>query len=314
LKVGDKNSLPYLIKWFFIPWLIFIIIGVYLYNTMKTPEKNLIKPFVNLTDVNPDELLILDQKRAISEGVERKENMPFYLEGTNGVGVLLIHGFTATPYEMRQLGEFLNEKGFSVYGARLPGHGSDPSYINKLTFVDMYESLKYGYFVLRNKNSKIIVLGQSMGGLLAGEVAVFNRVDGVIMLSPAFKIKSKKAVFVPVMRKFIDFSKKEDFNEKLEGYYYKVRPVEGIYQLMRLSNHLISLLSEIKSDVFVIQSNFDDIIDPKATEYFFRKIGTDRKTIEILNDNRVKHILTTDENPLKDEIFLKVYNWILGVI
>jgi esterase/lipase len=93
-----------------------------------------------------------------------------------------------------------------------------------------------------------------------------------------------------------------------------VRPVEGIYQLMRLSNHLISLLSEIKSDVFVIQSNFDDIIDPKATEYFFRKIGTDRKTIEILNDNRVKHILTTDENPLKDEIFLKVYNWILGVI
>ena len=37
-------------------------------------------------------------------------------------GVLLIHGLTGTPNEMRMLGKGIHRAGFSVYGMQLAGH------------------------------------------------------------------------------------------------------------------------------------------------------------------------------------------------
>jgi len=39
------------------------------------------------------------------EGVSRKENFPRYIKG-NDIGILLIHGYSASPYEMNELGGF----------------------------------------------------------------------------------------------------------------------------------------------------------------------------------------------------------------
>ena len=50
---------------------------------------------------------------------------PFYLPG-GSTGCLLLHGFSATPEEMRPLGEFLASKGYSVIGVRLAGHATHP--------------------------------------------------------------------------------------------------------------------------------------------------------------------------------------------
>ena len=47
-----------------------------------------------------------------------KNAEPFYFPG-NSTGCLLIHGFTGAPMEMRPLGDFLAEKGYSVLGIRL---------------------------------------------------------------------------------------------------------------------------------------------------------------------------------------------------
>ena len=48
---------------------------------------------------------------------------PFLLEGGR-VGVLLIHGFTGSPPEMRLIGEYLHQRGFTVAAPLLPGHGT----------------------------------------------------------------------------------------------------------------------------------------------------------------------------------------------
>jgi len=51
---------------------------------------------------------------------------------------------------MNELGDFLSAKGFSVYVARVVGHGSKSEYLGKLSYKDWYDSLKYGYFTLMN--------------------------------------------------------------------------------------------------------------------------------------------------------------------
>jgi len=34
-------------------------------------------------------------------------NQPFFWQGTNDKGILLVHGWTSTPYEVRRLGRYL---------------------------------------------------------------------------------------------------------------------------------------------------------------------------------------------------------------
>ena len=50
---------------------------------------------------------------------------PFYLPGNN-IGCLLVHGFTGAPKEMRWMGEFLGNQGYTVLGIRLAGHATTP--------------------------------------------------------------------------------------------------------------------------------------------------------------------------------------------
>ena len=42
------------------------------------------------------------------------------------VGCLVLHGFTATPSEVRWLAEHLAGQGHTVYAPRLAGHGTTP--------------------------------------------------------------------------------------------------------------------------------------------------------------------------------------------
>ena len=54
----------------------------------------------------------------------------FYLGG-GPVGVMLIHGFTGSPPEMRLIADYLNQRGLTVSGPLLPGHGTSIEDLNK---------------------------------------------------------------------------------------------------------------------------------------------------------------------------------------
>ena len=76
-------------------------------------------------------------------------NQPFYFEGENGKAVLLIHGWTSTPYEVRRLGLFLNEAGYTVSAPMLKGHGTFPKELENVHWKDWIDELKEEYFRLR---------------------------------------------------------------------------------------------------------------------------------------------------------------------
>jgi len=67
------------------------------------------------------------------------DGAPFDLPGGEKAA-LLIHGFTATPFEVRKLGGVLNRTGLRVVGPLLPGHGQTPEALNKTRWQDWYES------------------------------------------------------------------------------------------------------------------------------------------------------------------------------
>lgn len=96
---------------------------------------------------------------------------PFDLVGSDDVGVVLVHGFTGTPYEIRYLGERLAEARFTVSAPRLPGHGTSVKDLDRTTWEDWAAATERTYDALRARCRRVAVVGQSLGGLLALHLA-----------------------------------------------------------------------------------------------------------------------------------------------
>src|SRR3989344_3038238 len=75
----------------------------------------------------------------------RPDNEPFFLEGSNDVGIVLVHGFTASPWEVKDLAEYLNERGITVYAPLLSGHGTVKEHLARTEWQDWYDSVEESY-------------------------------------------------------------------------------------------------------------------------------------------------------------------------
>ena len=72
----------------------------------------------------------------------------FLLQGNNGKAVLLLHGYTGTTAEMRPLGEYLHQRGYTVLCPRLPGHGTSVEDLHKTEASQWVAAAKLAYAVL----------------------------------------------------------------------------------------------------------------------------------------------------------------------
>lgn len=81
--------------------------------------------------------------------------------------VLLIHGLTGTPTEMRFVAKQLAAAGFTVYGMQLAGHcGSEDDLLNTC-WQDWYASVEAAYDAIAAKHATVFAAGLSMGAVLA---------------------------------------------------------------------------------------------------------------------------------------------------
>ncbi len=87
--------------------------------------------------------------------------------------VLLVHGFTGTPFEMRPLGEDLARRGHTVYGPRLVGHCETSAALRVTRSSDWLRSVEEALDELRahTGGARVYLGGLSLGGLLVLEVA-----------------------------------------------------------------------------------------------------------------------------------------------
>ncbi len=104
-------------------------------------------------------------------------------------GILLIHGLTGTPNEMRLLGKGLNRAGFTVHGMQLAGHCGTQEDLLATGWRDWYASVEAAALALRGQVDTLFVAGLSMGALLALLLAAEQPgwIDGVGALGTTFR-------------------------------------------------------------------------------------------------------------------------------
>jgi carboxylesterase len=109
----------------------------------------------------------------------------YYLPGSADQCVVLVHGYTGTPGELRLLGAYLNKLGLSVIGVRLPGHGTNIDDLEHTTFADWYEEVLRNVAKARTLARKVSLVGSSMGAAVVLKVAATTQLyKSVVMSAP----------------------------------------------------------------------------------------------------------------------------------
>lgn len=135
------------------------------------------------------------------------QTAPFRLDPTGPSkprgAVLLLHGFTGSPWEVRPLGESLAARGFHVLAPQLPGHGTSPEAMLYVSHLDWEREAERALVSLEG-HERVFVAGLSMGSLLALLLAARFplRVRGLTLMAPALRLRSRSALLLKALKVF----------------------------------------------------------------------------------------------------------------
>lgn len=260
-----------------------------------------------------DSALLLEEdirEEATRAGVRSPELRPYLLHHRRltDLGILLVHGFTATPNETRELGEILHREGHNVYGVRLSGHGTTVEDLRRQTHHDWYRSVLKGYGVISNLAQRVAVVGISTGGTLLLRLAAETRVEGVISLATAIFLVNPLARYASILKYFRRFSS-SPLLEGEEGYYYGNRPLAAVAELVKLTQ-LVKLrkIQNITAPILIIQSKTDPTVVPRSAEFIYQNVRSKKKTLIWLDD--APHVVISNHNPEKEFVHEKILQFI----
>lgn len=223
----------------------------------------------------------------------------FSLNGFKGVGALLIHGFTSTTVAVRPLGEYLHQAGLSVMGPLLPGHGTSPEDALKIHRSQWLETAEKAYEAIRSKSDRIVIGGESMGGLLALHLAAHHpEIQGLALFAPAIHIKNqwKAPFFAP----FVKFKPKHYLNTVsptpniLPWQGYNVLPIPALAQFYHLQNEVKRELKTVRQPVIIFQGKKDATIIPEGASIVYDKISSTDKNLIWLENSGHTLLLGTE--------------------
>ena len=99
--------------------------------------------------------------------------------------VLLIHGSTGHPGDLRGVADHLYERGFTVCNVLLPGHGHESAGPPDVLWKACLNEVELRYGILARVYDKVHVVGFSFGGALALHLAAKEKPASLVLLSAA---------------------------------------------------------------------------------------------------------------------------------
>lgn len=187
-------------------------------------------------------------------------------------GILLIHGFTATTAEVRPMAQKLHQAGYTTAGPLLPGHGTHPDDLNRTNWPMWVEKTKQSYEILNRQCHHVFVAGESMGGILALELARQHpEIAGLFLFAPAIKVKG--LWLARILWPFINYRKKAAKKESLPWKGYNVYPIKAAAELHKLQKHVQRHLPAITTPVVVFTGEYDQRVASNTADIIMENIG-----------------------------------------
>lgn len=222
---------------------------------------------------------------------------PFLFLGDE-TGILLVHGFTGAPKEMRTMGEYMADHGKTVLGIRLPGHATQAADMTHKRWQDWLQAVEDGYHLLHSAGRQVFVMGLSMGGALTLLSAARLPVKGAVAMStpyvltddPRFPYIEYIAPFKPNMPK--GASDWHDRTMEAEHVDYPAYPTRSFVELRELGKVMRASLPQVSVPVLLVHSRNDGALPPENMQKIYDLLGTQDKTMLLVEKSG--HVLTRD--------------------
>lgn len=231
-------------------------------------------------------------------------------------GVILIHGLTGSPFELKYLAGRLNRAGFTVKVPCLAGHGETVEVLKKTSWQDWYSTVCQAITDLRQNCCEIFVAGLCMGAALALHTAheYGGDIKAIAVLSTTFEFDGWSIPWyrflIPLnhytpIRYFYSYPEGEPYgikNERLRRSVakglkdntiaYDCVPGVSMYQLHKLAGVVKRELPTIITPTIIVHSIEDDTASVKNAECVEKHIGARDIRKVILDD--CYHMITID--------------------
>ncbi len=239
---------------------------------------------------------------------------PFAFPGAGAdarTGVLLVHGFTGTPFSMRPWGEHLASEGFTVRGPLLPGHGTRWQDANATTHEQWVQAVSSAFDELAAECDRVFVAGLSMGGTLSLRLAELRPADvaGLVLVNPSLLTQRLDAKLLPLLARLTPSWAPIGNDIKKPGVTelaYDKLPTRAMMNVRRLWSETRPDLHRITAPLLVFRSREDHVVEPASVQLLLAGVGSSDAAEVVLEDSY--HVATLDNDAPK--IFRESAQWI----
>lgn len=242
----------------------------------------------------------------------RESGYSYYLQhSSNNKIVLLVHGYTSNPAETLNLGNYLYEQGFDVFGVRLTGHGTTPEDLKSTNWQDWYSSAEEVYEFLSDNYKEVYVFGISAGALVGLRLAQNYNIKGLVVAGTFLYLNSNvkyvywlypitKLLHIPLGH--IDVP----IPPERQHITYIKNPIDSSVQLSYLASNVKKQLTKVTCPILIMHCPNDGVAQPKSATYVFEKVKSlNKKLIWVGKEH--SFLIDTDE-----ELYRQIGDWYLS--
>ncbi len=207
---------------------------------------------------------------------------PFFLKGGERA-VLLLHSFTSNARDVRQLGKFLNDNGFSCFAPVYDGHGLSPEQLISTHPIDWWKSVEEGYHYLNREGySQIVVVGISLGGVLALNVGQTFKVNGIITMSVPYRravntLKDRLLNYARAYKQFEGKDKKQISHEIEE---LEKSSSKCLVDFKNYIDTTMKSLHKVKQPIRIMYGELDEPLYKESAIYIYDRVCTNNRSIQ----------------------------------
>jgi carboxylesterase len=220
--------------------------------------------------------------------------------------VLLIPGFAELPVCVQPLALRVEEQGIAAAIAPLRGHSAaSPDALHGVVWRDWMVDAETALAQMLHKADKVIVVGHSMGGLIALNLAADAApIDSIVLVSICIQPSSLLApghplnAVLPVLRRLMSkHALSPTFAEPVALRYdilYPWAPMDAFTTFMDFCKATRQRLHEVHTPTLIVQSRKDSLVSPESAEMVYNGISTPQFRKDIVWFEHTDHFMLCD--------------------
>lgn len=245
---------------------------------------------------------------------------PSAFEADGGpVGVLLIHGYTGSAAETRPMGIYLAERDCTVRCPLLPGHGTQPQDLTRISWKDWAGKVESALHDLQSRCDTVFVGGLSLGSLLTLWLGSQHPdIAGLIPMAPATRLQNRLMPLALLLRHFLKYNPMGPIGDDDLGdpqaaersWCYDETPLWGAGEVYLLQRRVRRALPQIHQPILIFQGRRDVHLHPEAAGELYGAVASaDRRLVWLENSG---HNLLIDGE--RESVWAQSYDWMMGLL